>query len=147
MKLAGTMKQRFLDKTLYTGDCIVWIGGLTSNGYGKFKYKKRDYRAHRVAWELENGQIPPTLVIDHLCRNSICVNPAHLRAVTQRENIFAIGSLSPAKKQYEQIACKRGHPLPMQRIGNAKGRVCRICIRLLDVRRRIRRQSFPFWGP
>lgn len=43
--------------------------------------------AHRVAYELYVGPIPPGLVVDHLCRVTWCCNPAHLEAVTQGENI------------------------------------------------------------
>jgi hypothetical protein len=43
-------------------------------------------RAHRFAYELLVGPIPEGLVIDHLCRNRRCVNPAHLEPVTAEEN-------------------------------------------------------------
>lgn len=39
-------------------------------------------------YELLVGPIPPGLQIDHLCRNKICVNPAHLEPVTHRENLM-----------------------------------------------------------
>ena len=136
---------KFLDKTMYTGDCIVWIAGLTTNGYGKFKYNNRTYRAHRFAWEIAYGPIPQDLVIDHLCRNIVCVNPAHLRAVTQRENIFATGSLSPIKKQAEQMVCKRGHTLTLSK--GKKGRICRMCVRRKEAYAKTVNKPFPIWSP
>lgn len=47
---------------------------------GKLRY------LHRVAYELWVGPIPAGLYIDHLCRNTRCVNPNHLEPVTSKEN-------------------------------------------------------------
>lgn len=66
--------------------CIVWMGALNAKGYGCFGLDGDTKLAHRVAYEFENGPIPDGLTIDHLCRVKRCVNPAHLEAVTGREN-------------------------------------------------------------
>lgn len=67
--------------------CWNWTGG-TTKGYGSFSAvgRKKVY-AHRFSWELHRGPIPDGLVIDHLCRNTRCVNPDHLEPVTQLENV------------------------------------------------------------
>lgn len=68
--------------------CWEWQGTQVSEGYGRFGFDYRMYAAHRVAYVLHHGAIDPNLVIDHLCRNTRCVNPAHLEPVTQSVNIL-----------------------------------------------------------
>lgn len=91
-----TIAAKFHANTMYTGDCIVWTGTLTYDGYGQLWTGKQAERAYRVAWQLLHGPIPKGLQIDHLCRNRACVNVAHLRVCTARENTLAPGSLSAA---------------------------------------------------
>ena len=68
--------------------CWLWCGGANqSTGYGSFSPRHgRTEMAHRIAYELARGPIPPGLVIDHRCKVRLCVNPAHLEAVTQQVN-------------------------------------------------------------
>ncbi len=66
--------------------CWHWTGAKTDKGYGRF-YLNGNKHAHRISYELLIGPIPNGLVIDHLCRNPSCVNPAHLEPVTHVENV------------------------------------------------------------
>lgn len=68
--------------------CWVWRASRLKNGYGQFSIgtKRRTLYAHRVAWEICNGPIPPGAHILHSCDNPPCCNPAHLRAGTSSEN-------------------------------------------------------------
>jgi hypothetical protein len=67
--------------------CWIWNGVVHKRGYGKFGVGvgNKPY-AHRFSYEHFKGPIPPGLAIDHLCSVPLCVNPAHLEAVTTAEN-------------------------------------------------------------
>ncbi len=62
--------------------CWVWTGAR-SHGYGTLGARGK---AHRHSYELANGPIPAGLDILHSCDNPPCVNPAHLRAGTAKDN-------------------------------------------------------------
>lgn len=86
---------RFWSKVTVRPDgCWEWVGARTSTGYGVFRAgsvalgTRTLYRAHRVAYFLSNGEIPPRLVIDHRCRRRSCVRPSHLEATTQDVNVL-----------------------------------------------------------
>lgn len=68
------------------GDCWDWLGAKGEAGYGKKTHESRDVLAHRWIWGQLFGPVPEGLVISHTCGNPGCVNPHHLRAITQAEN-------------------------------------------------------------
>jgi hypothetical protein len=79
-------EERFWSYVDKTDTCWNWTGTRTAasrGGYGKFI---DDVLAHRFSYELHVGPIPRGMSIDHRCHNTGCVNPAHLRPVTAKEN-------------------------------------------------------------
>lgn len=81
----SSLDYEFWQKVSKSEGCWEWQAGR-STGYGILKVNGIPKRAHRVAYELENGPIPEGLVIDHICHNPPCVKPAHLRVATPMQN-------------------------------------------------------------
>ena len=69
------------------GRCWEWTAAVNENGYGLFGIKGRHIRVHRWSYEQANGPIPKKHDIDHICGNRLCVNPAHLRDATRKQNM------------------------------------------------------------
>lgn len=66
--------------------CWLWTGSR-NGGYGTISVGGKALRAHRLAYELTHGPIPQGAVVMHTCDNPPCVNPGHLKAGSQLDNI------------------------------------------------------------
>ena len=101
--LMRTASQRFegkYEKIPFT-TCWIWTstahpsrggklyGTISSGGKGG-----HHLYAHRVAHEIYKGPIPEGYEVDHLCGETLCVNPDHLEAVTTQTNALRSNSIS-----------------------------------------------------
>lgn len=68
-------------------ECWDWIAAKNSSGYGSLGVEKKTYAAHRISYQLANGDIPDGLQVLHRCDRPCCVNPDHLWLGTQADNM------------------------------------------------------------
>lgn len=110
------------------GECWEWTGSLGNSGYGRYWSNGRSRLSHRAAYEELIGPIPDGWQLDHLCRNTRCVNPLHLEPVTPREN--TLRGIGPSAINARKTHCRRGHEFSDENTaswGVKRRRWCRAC--------------------
>jgi hypothetical protein len=142
------IKTRFLAQVMPepNSGCHLWTGSTNGHGYGSFYLYGKLPGAHRVAWTLFVGPIPPeTPHVLHKCDNPPCVNTDHHFLGTHQDNAddkLAKGRLRFGNHYASRSACKWGHEYTPEntRPGPGNSRRCRICD-LNNSRRRDARQK------
>lgn len=134
------------------GECLLSNASEFSNGYRFTRVQQKTYLMHRVSYKKWHGSIPEGLVVDHMCHNEAaergecqggkacfhkaCVNPAHLRVISRRDNTLASPLFWAATGQWQlaKTECPHGHPYSEENTfvhGDGR-RSCRICIKIRD---------------
>jgi HNH endonuclease len=117
--------------------CWLWMGHVTSWGYGILSLRGKPVRAHRYFYQSLRGPISDGKQLDHLCRVKCCVNPNHLEVVTSRVNVLR--GIGPSAVNIKKEYCLRGHSLSGDNLYVPRdlSRQCRECKRFRDRRRRM----------
>lgn len=141
-----TLPARVWDKIQVTEKCWLWSAHVQERhegegiGYGSVwdSEARGMTSAHRYVYTRLVGPIPEGLVLDHLCENTECVRPKHLRPATQKANI-ARGD-SPGAIVGRTNRCMRGHALDNDNTLVSGGRrFCRRCRALSYQRQRAKK--------
>jgi hypothetical protein len=108
------IRRRFWRHVDTAGECWLWTGELSHNGYGRFavehkKRRKNRVPAHRFALGLAGINVPDDMEVDHLCKTRNCVRVSHLDVVTSRENNRRSNSVAGINSR--KTECIRGHKL------------------------------------
>ena len=80
------LELRLLNKISQTESCWLWMAARDKNGYGKLKLDGRMAMAHRMAYTVWVGEIPPKRLVLHTCDTPACINPDHLFVGTHTDN-------------------------------------------------------------
>ena len=130
MKKEATKKYISSLVRIDSNGCWIFAGKPTVYGYGQINVGGKRWRVHRLSYVLFKGKIPKGKVIHHLCRVRNCVNPEHLEAVFQKENLLAEGSQCIAAINKAKTECPIGHPLVGKNVRFDGGkRHCYTCMR------------------
>jgi len=123
------LAERFWEKVEKTDGCWLWTSTLNTWGYGQFQIgRTKQYRAHRIAYELTYGPIPAGMHVCHHCDNPRCVRPDHLFLGTHLDNMRD----RQAKGRYNFVRprdefCRRGHKFAYH---NGRQQICLECRKL-----------------
>ena len=135
---------RFWPKVAQSGSpevCWLWTGAKGSSGHGQIWDGNRLVGAHRVAYELCVGQIPPGLEVWHTCDNPPCCNPFHLFVDTHKGNMedmrrkgrHRTGDHSGRHNHFAKL--NETQVIEIRRLNSEEGLSCRRIARSLGVAR------------
>lgn len=106
---ARVAERAFLRHETEASGCCPSTYSTASHGYAQIGWQDDGERhivlAHRASWTHVNGQVPIGMTLDHTCKNRRCVNPQHLRLLSNYEN-----SRRNSGGDWPIGECGAGHP-------------------------------------
>ena len=121
--------------------CLVSTYSTASHGYAQTGWQDQSGRhvvlCHRAAWVHHHGmQIPDGMTIDHLCKNRQCVNPDHLRLLSNFKNARRTNG-----DDWPLGVCKHGHPNARLKRKKSGRWECQDCRRMYSEQHRNRKRQ------
>jgi hypothetical protein len=85
---ADFYRYKLAAKVVKDGDCLLWTGAVSSkDGYGKIRIAGKTWGVHRLQYFLQNGEITALDRVMHSCDTPVCINPGHLSAGREVDNV------------------------------------------------------------
>lgn len=85
-ELAEKVKLRLREKSVRSGECLLWTGGVSASGYGVISINNRSVNTHKASYLAHRGPIPAGYCVMHKCDVRTCINPDHLTLGTKGDN-------------------------------------------------------------
>ena len=111
--------RRIRDEERYSVDkygCWIWNGHIDKHGYGKTSRDGISISSHQYFYNKIKGETPEGLELDHICRNTSCCNPSHMKLVTHHENVLRGNKAGMNSQKAEAIKDMNG-------LGGFRGRI------------------------
>lgn len=107
--------------------CWLWMGAITTQGYGVIRHEGKAQYVHRLMYKLMTGDALLGLFACHRCDTPGCANPHHIMPGDQLVNLRDMAAKGRGRKG--KNACGKGHDMTDENAYRAPGGglQCRAC--------------------